>query len=99
MQSVTLTLRPRHSVYLIFRDYSLHLQWRHSQFVSIPVKYYIFAQSLGAATLLDPLTPPGACPQTPQEPNRAVLSIREVMGAHNRLDGLGGFVGVVEWNG
>ena len=79
--------------------FSLYLQWRHSQIIPIPIKHHIFAQSLRSATLLDPLTPPGAYPQTLQEPNRAVLGVREVMAAHNWLDSLGGFVGVVERNG
>lgn len=50
-----------------------HPQRRHSQIVPIPVEDNIFAQSLGAVTRLDPLTPPRACPQALQEPNRAVV--------------------------
>jgi len=53
----------------------------------------------GALTGLDPLAPPGALPHGLDEANRALPSVGTVVSAHDRLDGLGGLVGVVEGNG
>ena len=46
-----------------------------------------------------PLTPPGALPQTFNEPNSSIFGVASIMSTHDRLDRLCSLVGVVEGNG
>ena len=54
--------------------------------------------ALGPLGWLDPVAHPMASPQRAQEADRAVSGVRSVVLAHDRLDGFGRFVGVVEGN-
>lgn len=57
------------------------------------------ALSLSALAGLDPVAHASRVPKSAQEADRATLSVRSVVLAHNRLDRLGRLVGVVEGNG
>jgi hypothetical protein len=47
---------------------------------------------------LNPLAPSCSRIQTLQKSNRATFNIGAVVAAHNWLDGLGGFISIIEWN-
>ena len=57
------------------------------------------ALTLSADTWLNPLAPAGTLPQSLDEANGTTLGVGTVVPAHDGLDGLGGFVSVVEGNG
>ena len=77
----------------------LHLERCDPQPIPISIENDVPAQPFRTTTLLNPLTPSRTCPQTFQEAHSARFGVGEVMAAHDRLDGCGGFVGVVEGNG
>lgn len=58
-----------------------------------------FVFALGSLRRLHPLAPSGALPHAPQESDGSIFDIGAVVLAHDGLDGLGGLVGVVEWDG
>lgn len=49
--------------------------------------------------MLDPLASSSASPQTLEETYRATLNIGSIVLAHDWLDGLGRFIGIVEGDG
>ena len=55
--------------------------------------------TLGTFVGFHPLTSPHASPQTLQETKASLSSIAPIMFTHDRLNGLGSLVGVVEGNG
>ena len=57
------------------------------------------ALTLGLSRGLNPLAPARALPDGSDEAKRATLGIRAVVLAHDRLDGLGSLIGVVEGDG
>lgn len=67
--------------------------------ITVTVEMHILVLAGSALVGLDPLAPPGTGPQRLDEANRATLGVGAVVLAHDRLDGLGGFVGMVEGNG
>ena len=77
----------------------LNVHRRQSQPIPIPKEHNPLPLSLNTLIWLDPLTPPGGTPHGLQETQRTPLNIRSIVTAHNRLDGLGGLVRVVEGDG
>lgn len=79
----------------------LRLNFRRRDTQSIPVteKQDLALIALSTRDRLDPLAPPGRTPNSSQKPERAILDVRAIVLAHDGLDGLGGLVGVVEWDG
>lgn len=65
----------------------------------IAVEENAFVFALGALRRLHPLAPSRALPHAPHESDGSTFDIGAVVLAHDGLDGLGGLVGVVEWDG
>ena len=77
----------------------LQLLWWNSQSVAVAEEQDTLALTGGVGTGLNPLAPTCAGPHRPDESNGTVLDIGAVVLAHDWLDGLGGLIGIVEWDG
>jgi hypothetical protein len=75
------------------------LHGSNSKIVTVTEKQYPLAFPDSSLRGLNPLAPPGAVPQTPEEAQRSTLDIRAVVLAHDGLDRLGCLIGIVEWDG
>lgn len=71
----------------------------HTVSVAVAVEQNVLVVTLGALVGLDPLAPAGSLVHGAEEAPTAVLDVGAVVLAHDGLDGLGGFVGVVEGDG
>ena len=87
-------LRTFASGWLGYRSGHLH-RW-NTKTVAVAEEKNAFAFTLGTLAGLDPMAPTCALPDGLDEPQRSTLSISAVVLAHDLLDRLGGFVGVVE---
>lgn len=67
--------------------------------VSVSEKKNGLSLTLGRLARLNPLTPPVGLPESAQETQRTSLGVCTIMFSHDLLDGLGGFVCVVEGDG
>lgn len=67
--------------------------------VGVAVEENTLALTLGTFGGLNPLASAGAGPESLEESNPAGVGLRAVVAAHDLLDGLAGFVGVVEGDG
>lgn len=67
--------------------------------VLVAEKQNALAGSLSLGAGLDPLAPASTVVHGSQEAEESILGVGAVVLAHDRLDGLGGLVGVVEGNG
>merc|ERR1712072_12325 len=74
----------------------LHLRGRQAQPVGVAEEKHPAVLALGAFIGLNPLAPSCALVECPDESNWSTLDIASVVLAHDGLDSLGGFVGVVE---
>jgi hypothetical protein len=77
----------------------LDLDGRDTKTVPVPEEQHALVLAHGILVRLNPLTPPRTLPQALQEANRTTLNVRAIMFAHNRFDGFGGLICVVEGNG
>ena len=77
----------------------LHLGWGQAQAVGVAEEKHLTVLALGAFIWLNPLAPSRALVQRPDESHWSTLNVTSVVLAHDRLDSLGGFVGVVEGDG
>lgn len=71
---------------------------RKSHSIAVAIEQHAFPLAVRIGVRLDPLTDPGVVPEAPQKAQRT-FRVRTVMLSHDRLDGLGRFIGVVEGNG
>lgn len=76
-----------------------HLHGPGTQTIAVPEEQNTRSGVDSALAGLDPLAPSGALPHGLNEANGALLGIGAIVLAHDRLDGLGGLVGVVEGDG
>ena len=76
-----------------------HLRWRQTQPVAVSVEKHALVLSLGALERLDPLAPTRTLPHALDETPAATIDVGAVVLAHDRFDGLGSLVGVVEGDG
>ena len=67
--------------------------------VSIAEEQHLSIFTLGSIQRFDPLTPTSAVIDGADETDGTMAGVGAVMAAHDGLDGLGGFVGVVEGDG
>ena len=67
--------------------------------VPVPVEQDALGLAFGTLGRLDPLAPSGAFPQCLDESDWTTLHVRTIVRAHDFLDGLRGFVGIIEGNG
>jgi len=77
----------------------LNLVGSHTVTVPVAVEEHSLVLTLGALVGLDPLAPTGSLPHGAKEAQAAILNVGAVVLAHDRLDGLGGLVGVVKGDG
>ena len=75
-----------------------HLDRLNAQPVPISVEENVSSQPFSSIARFNPLTPPSARPQAFQEAYSAVLGIRPVMGAQNRLYSFCRLIGMIEWD-
>lgn len=81
-------------------DCNLLLRYRwDSKSVPVPEENNTLVFTLSTITWLNKLTPASRSPQSSNEAPSSALGIRFIVLAHNLLNGLGGFVGIVERNG
>lgn len=76
-----------------------HLSGLGSETVAVPEEEDALGRTLSALSRLDPLAPAGALPHGLDEADRSLGCVGAVVTAHDRLDSLGGLVGVVEGDG
>jgi hypothetical protein len=77
----------------------LDLARRQTQAISVPIEQNTLIITLGVLQRLNPLAGAETRPQAPDEANATILCVAAIMLAHDRLDGLGGLISVVERNG
>ena len=73
--------------------------WRHAQAIPIAVEQNTGVFACGAFHWLYPVTPAERFPHALEEAEGAVLGVTSIVTAHDLLDGLGGFVGIVKGDG
>lgn len=78
---------------------SLHTDGLGSETVSVAEEQDAFASTLSISAGLDPLAPASTLPKSADKSYRAVFGLGSIVLAHDRLDGLGCFISVVERNG
>ena len=101
---LVITISTNNNPLLLQRRLSLHLllsqlDGRNTKTIMITEEQDALALTLGLSRGLNPLAPARALPDGSDEAKRATLSIRAVVLAHDRLDGLGSLIGVVEGDG
>ena len=77
----------------------LQLERRGAEAVAVAEEEHALALANSSLRRLDPLAPAGGIPQALEETEGAALDVGAIVAAHDRLDGLGRFVGVVEGDG
>lgn len=77
----------------------LHLRGWQAQPVGVAEEKHLAVLALGAFVGLNPLAPSSTLVQRPNESHWSAFDVTSVVLAHNRLDSLCGFVGVVEGDG
>ena len=77
----------------------LHLRRRQAQAVGVAEEEHLAVLALSTFVGLNPLAPSGALVECPDKSDWSTLNVTSVVLAHDRLDSLGGFVGVVEGDG
>lgn len=70
----------------------------NAQTIPVPEKHNVLTGALGLGARFNPLAHTGTLVHGLNEADGAVSDVRPVVAAHDGLDSLGGFVGVVEWN-
>jgi len=73
--------------------------WLGAHAVRVSEEKNTLTLALGLGRWLDPLAVSGVVPDSAHETQWTVLDISTVVLTHDLLDGLGGLVGVVEWDG
>ena len=91
--------RPCHPTLAHCELFFRQLRWRNAESVLVAEEHDALALALSTDAGFDPLAMARASPQGADEANGATFGVGTVMLAHNWLDGLGGFVGVVEGDG
>jgi hypothetical protein len=79
-------------------DLCLDLARRQTEAISVPVEQNTFVLTLSTVHRLDPLTCSKAGPHALEEAQCTTLGVAAIMFAHDWLDGLGGLIGMVEWD-
>lgn len=88
-----------YSFVLLFTLLGLHGNGLRAQAVAVAEEQNAFGSTLGVGAGLNPLAPACAEPQSTDETPGTIPGIRAVVLAHDRLDGLGGFIGIIEGDG
>jgi hypothetical protein len=76
----------------------INLCWWNPYTVAISEEQHTSFFTLGPLVRLHPLADTHACPHALQEAETAIYGIAPIVLSHDRLDRLGGLIGVVEWN-
>ena len=76
----------------------LNVARRQTEAVPVPVEQNTFVLTLSTIHGLDPLACSEAGPHALEEAQCTTLGVAAIMFAHDWLDGLGGLVGMVEWD-
>lgn len=73
--------------------------WSRTNAVAVSEEQNTSILSCGSLIGLNPVATAETAVHALDESNWTILDIRSIVFAHDLLDGLGGFIGIVEWNG
>jgi len=87
-----------HSLLILTNGWLGYLRWCNTKSVAIAEEQDTLAFAFGVCSWFDPLAPSCTLPYAVDETKSTAVDVRAVVAPHDRLDGLSGFVGVIEGN-